>query len=167
MNGLPISSTFPRRPRAGSTGFSLVEVTLAIGIVGFAFVAIFGLLPTGLHLFRSAIDASVQTQIVQRVVADAQQTDFDALKQRPVEMRYFDDQANDLGNSPALASIYTVRITVVPATQMPSRYAPSENLLTLRIEIARDPAQKPEPFAPGSNLPISTHTAFIARNKTG
>lgn len=149
-----------------SKAFSLVEVTLAIGVVGFAFVALFSLLPVGLNLFRAAIDTSAQSQIVQRVVADAQQTDFDALKDRPVEMRYFDDQANALGTTPDIASIYTVRVAVFPTTQLPSKFEPSANLLTLRIEIARDPAHQADPFAAENALPTSTHSAFIARNKT-
>lgn len=160
-------SASPRRAaHRRQRGFSLVEVTLAIGVVGFAFVAVLGLLPVGLHVFRAGIDTTVQSQIVQRVVADAQQTDFDLLKQRPVEMRYFDDQANDLGVTPDLASIYTVRVEVVPTTQLPSKFDPSENLLTLRIEITRDPARQADPFSADHTLPISRHSALIARSKT-
>jgi uncharacterized protein (TIGR02598 family) len=46
-------------------GFSLVEVTLAIGIIAFAFVALFGLLPTGLQTFRGSIDQTNDTNILQ------------------------------------------------------------------------------------------------------
>ncbi len=57
-------------------GFSLVEVVLAIGVVAFAFVALFGLLPTGLSIFRKATDTSVGAQIFQKIVDDARQTDY-------------------------------------------------------------------------------------------
>src|SRR5687767_4065395 len=60
-------------------GFSLVEVVLAIGVVSFAFVAILGLVPAGMSQFRQAIDTAVCAQIAQRVIGDAQQTDFDLL----------------------------------------------------------------------------------------
>src|ERR1044072_1866403 len=40
---------FNTRRRSG--GFSLIEVTLALGIVGFAFVVLIGLLPAGLSVF--------------------------------------------------------------------------------------------------------------------
>ena len=43
----------------------MIEVTLAIGIIAFAFVALFGLLPTGLQTFRSSIDATNDTIILQ------------------------------------------------------------------------------------------------------
>ncbi|HEY3901407.1 MAG TPA: hypothetical protein VGM54_22550 [Chthoniobacter sp.] len=64
---------------AGRSGFSLVEVVLAVGVVAFAFVAIMGLIPAGIHQFRQAIDNSVCTQIGQRVLQDCEQTDFNTL----------------------------------------------------------------------------------------
>ena len=112
----------------GQDGFSLVEVVLCIGIVAFAFLAIFSLLPIGMGIFHEAMDTSVSAQIVQRVVSDAEQTDFDVLKDVPgnektgnyyvLPLRYFDDQgfevkvANAAAPSPAeqLKILYTVRI---------------------------------------------------------
>ena len=64
---------------AGRSGFSLVEVVLAVGVVAFAFVAIMGLIPAGIHQFRQAIDNSVCTQIGQRVLQDCEQADFNTL----------------------------------------------------------------------------------------
>ncbi|MDQ3622245.1 MAG: Verru_Chthon cassette protein B [Verrucomicrobiota bacterium] len=87
------------------SGFSLVEVVLAVGIVAFGFVAVLGLLPVGMNVFRQAIDTSVSAQIVQRVVSDAQQTEFDALLNNAetttgefyvLPARYFDDQGNEV-----------------------------------------------------------------------
>lgn len=75
------SSPVPRKfisPRRQS-GFSLVEVVLAVGVIAFAFVAILGLLPAGLTQFRQAMDNSLAAQIAQRVIEDAQGTDFDIL----------------------------------------------------------------------------------------
>lgn len=42
------------KKRNGVAGFSLVEVTLAIGIISFAMVPIFGLLPVGLRSVKNA-----------------------------------------------------------------------------------------------------------------
>ena len=76
----PEAPRFPRRsPVQGISGFSLVEVVLAIGVVAFAFVTLFGLLPSGLTLFRKAMDVSVGAQIFQKIVDDARQTDFSTL----------------------------------------------------------------------------------------
>lgn len=86
-------------------GFSLVEVTLAIGIVAFAFVALFALLPTGMSTFRLAMDTSTTSQIMQRIVSDLRETDFPALTKSPTREvgefyvmapRFFDDQGNEI-----------------------------------------------------------------------
>lgn len=60
-------------------GFSLVEISLALAIIAIALVALIGLLPSGLNNFRVAMDSQTAGEIFQRVVADAQETDFDAL----------------------------------------------------------------------------------------
>lgn len=65
--------------RFAESGFSLVEVVLAVGVVSFAFVGILGLLPAGMHQFREVIDGTVCSEIAHRVIADAQQMDFDNL----------------------------------------------------------------------------------------
>ncbi len=57
----------------------MVEVVLAIGIVAFAFVALLALLPTGLTSFRKAMNASIGSEVGQRVFNDLQQTNFDTL----------------------------------------------------------------------------------------
>ncbi len=163
MSSNPASSVDRR-----NGGFSLVEVTMSIGIVSFAFVALFALLPVGMTQFREAMDSSVKTQIIQRVVADAQQTDFDLLRAKPTEIRYFDDQGTDLGAEPHSNSIYTVEVVVQAATQIPAQKASSsENLVTVQIRIANDPARAPSPFDEKSTLAISRHVALIARNKHG
>jgi uncharacterized protein (TIGR02598 family) len=67
-------------PRASRiAGFSLVEVSLALVVVAVALVALLGLLPSGMSNFRTALDAQIAGEIFQRVVADAQETDFDTL----------------------------------------------------------------------------------------
>lgn len=115
-------------------GFSLVEVVLAVGVIAFAFVAILGLLPAGLTQFRQAMDNSVASQIGQRIIMDAQLSDFDTLtnsvagivqkrdasstayfrarsfaasdtsKSNPLYIRYFDEQGNEIVPQSAVPS---------------------------------------------------------------
>lgn len=47
------------------SAFSLIEVTLSIGIIAFALIAIFGLIPVGLTSGREAIDATRSSLIGQ------------------------------------------------------------------------------------------------------
>ena len=122
----------PPRIRSDRDGFSLVEIALAVGIVAFAFVGLMGLLPVGLAHFRTAIDASVGSQIFQRVVTDLEQMEFDTLlalgDTAPeskgdffvLKPRYFDDQGaevapaggGNLSDEEELRVIYRVRVRI-------------------------------------------------------
>jgi uncharacterized protein (TIGR02598 family) len=92
----------PVRPCAG---FSLVEVAAALAIVTFSLVGVIGVVPVGLNTFREAIDTTVGAQIGQRVITDAEQTDFDLLIAGAEEsdadffvlpVRYFDEQGSEV-----------------------------------------------------------------------
>jgi len=144
-----------------SGGFSLVEVVLAIGVVAFAFISIFALLPTGMGISRQAMDASVGSQIAQRVINDAQQSDFPELLKdasgkliagtnqtgRKAE-RYFDDQGSELPATAAgkALAIYHVNTRITPATAMPktgtSSGGDNVNLAIVTVQVANNPANR-------------------------
>jgi uncharacterized protein (TIGR02598 family) len=107
----------------------LIEVVLAVGIVAFAFISLFSLIPLGMGVFREAMDTSVSAQIVQRIASDAQETEFDTLIDPArnggtsagdwfvLPLRYFDDQGSEVkvtGTSPTgaqrLKILYHVRV---------------------------------------------------------
>jgi len=60
-------------------GFSLVENTLALGILAFALISLMGLIPLGLDNFQSAKSQSVEIEIMKVVSAIAQQTPYDQM----------------------------------------------------------------------------------------
>ena len=104
----------------------MIETALALGIVSFAFVGLMGLLPAGLTTFRKAIDTTVSAQIVQKIVSDAEQTDFDTLFAQAessdanfyvLKTRYFDDQGSEIVTAGAVPTsaelvriLYQVRV---------------------------------------------------------
>lgn len=121
-------------------GCTLVEVSLALGIVAFAFVSLLALLPAGNTAFRRAMNISVCSQIAQRVIGDAQTAEFNTLTQstskgddRPegytfrVPLRYFDEHGREI--LPAFGSalsetekrhaIYHVNMRVMPRVPLP------------------------------------------------
>lgn len=59
-----------------NSAFSLVEVTMAIGIVGFCLLTLMGLLPTGLNALNDASRETTDAQIVQQIVSQAMLTPF-------------------------------------------------------------------------------------------
>ncbi len=104
--------------RLQARGFTLVEVTLAIGIISFAFVAMFGMLPVGLSVSRQAMDTTIEAQIVQQLKTQALQTDFKKLgslgedSQGNVAPYYFDDQGKVVQTS--AQAVYKAEFLPVP-----------------------------------------------------
>jgi uncharacterized protein (TIGR02598 family) len=101
-------------------GFSLVEVVVSIGIVSFAILSIFAMLPVGLATFHNSTEIYFSSQTRQEILNGLQQTDINTLlngKMFYTEKDYFDDEGTFLGTngSPvAFAStpVYQVAVTV-------------------------------------------------------
>jgi len=144
-------------------GFSLIEVALSIGVVSFAFVSLFALLPAGLTTFRQTVDTMVTSQVVGRIINEAQQTDYPDLIANPTTDRYFDDQGNEV--APA-DSTYTAEVTVLAPTSLPNTATPdSTSLATVTVKVANNPGHNPAPFGSGSRIPYTVHSALIAKNQ--
>jgi len=60
--------------RVSRCAFSLVEVTLALGIAAFCLIAVFGLMPVGVQTNRNATSQTAATNIMAAVVADLRAT---------------------------------------------------------------------------------------------
>jgi uncharacterized protein (TIGR02598 family) len=97
----------PPRLRAGA--FSLIEVVLALGVVAFAFVALFGMLPVGLNAFNNSIDSTTEAQIAENVMAQLRQEKFSQLYAE------FNDSAASANGTPSFIKAYS-QAYVPPAT---------------------------------------------------
>jgi uncharacterized protein (TIGR02598 family) len=62
----------PRRD--GSLGFSLVEVTLALGVAAFCLIALLGLLPLGARTNQNSTSQTAAAALLSSVVADLRAT---------------------------------------------------------------------------------------------
>jgi uncharacterized protein (TIGR02598 family) len=123
-----------RASRSRLAGFTLVEVTLAIGIISFAFVTMFGLLPVGLNVSRQAMDTTIEAQIVQQMKTQALQTDFSMLDSlNNVDAQYFDDQGKEVA---ANVSVFTAKYAAVSAdTKLPDGSV-TRSLKTIAITVS-------------------------------
>jgi uncharacterized protein (TIGR02598 family) len=59
-----------RSLRRDHRGFSLVEITLALGVASFSLVAICGLLPTGLRTQQTSISQATASSITSEIIGD-------------------------------------------------------------------------------------------------
>lgn len=93
--------------RAGA--FTLVEVTLALGIVVFAMTAMLGLLPVGLTTFQEAATLSVRSQVVQAVASEIARADSANVTAR---IYFFDNEGNALSAESDPRRVYTATVQV-------------------------------------------------------
>jgi len=66
---------FGRHPR-GTMAFSLVEIVLAMGIIAFALIVLFALLPVGLKSNTDSIGESQAVNLLQALIADRQASGY-------------------------------------------------------------------------------------------
>jgi type II secretory pathway pseudopilin PulG len=59
-----------KRPLLKTAAFSLVEVTLALGVAAFCLVAVLGLLPTSLRTQQTSIQQTTANQIISTIFSD-------------------------------------------------------------------------------------------------
>lgn len=146
-------------------GFSLVEVTIAMGIVSFGLVTLFSLLPVGLNQFREAMNANISSRIAQRLLHEALQTDYSVLVEKTGEevaeegggegsspsnkpinkgWRYFDDQGLELEEADKAQAVYHAVTRVVPETTLPALSSPLPNssLATVTVQVAVNPSNR-------------------------
>jgi type II secretory pathway pseudopilin PulG len=62
------------RKLSAAAAFSLVEVTLALGIAAFCLVAVIGIIPVGVQTNRNATSQTAATNIMAAVIADIRAT---------------------------------------------------------------------------------------------
>lgn len=110
--------------------FSLVEVSLALAIIGIAFVALLGILPMGMRTFKAANETTVDARILGVMSSMLQSTEYSQLiGAGGIEENefYFDvdgeylDSKKKKGTAPVVAQrLYKARVVVdkqsVPAS---------------------------------------------------
>lgn len=125
-----------QRSQKSRRGFSLIEVTIALGLVSFVAVSVIGLLPTGLSVMRNAMDQTVEAQIVRSISGQSQVANFTNLTQGGPS--YFDHEGQLLSSGEGAR--YTVTLSRHSPVFPGSSGAPtglSNSLVSLQIEIVQ------------------------------
>lgn len=108
MNSRPLSRLL--RPHA----FSLVEVTMAIGIVSFALLSILGTFSVGLTTIKDAKKDLTHAQIIAQLTSDTLQTPFEKITPTGdfVGPFFFDQSGRRVTAS--TGALYQAKLTVTP-----------------------------------------------------
>lgn len=160
-------------PRAAA--FSLVEVTLALGVAAFCLIAIFGLLPVGLKSNQAAMEQTAANGILSAVAADLRATPPQSntsqqfsvsIPANPVTSAsasalYFTSKGTFVaGSAPTNDSRYLLTITFLPA----GSNANAATLVQLRVTWPATPVDPANPTADPVNAAGSAKT-FIALDR--
>lgn len=97
-------------------GFSLVEVTLAIGVVSFALLSAVGTISIGLLNIRDSKQDTEHAQVVTQMASIAMQAPFDQLENVAAAGPYFFTQSGRRVNSSDEA-LYRAKLTVKPGDE--------------------------------------------------
>ena len=112
-------------PQSRLSGFSLVEVTIALGIFAFAVLGLMGMLPIALQTHRDAKLDTVLSQIKQRLAAEVLLTDGANLANLSENVKIFDVEGRELtASAPDIDVVYRARIALedfqIPGTSLTS-----------------------------------------------
>lgn len=100
-----------------NAGFSLIEVTLALGVAAFCLIAVFGLMPVGVQTNRNATSQTAATNIIAAVVADLRATPNANSTSSQYGITFgtnatlYYDSAGQFSTSPATNSRYKLNVT--------------------------------------------------------
>ncbi len=102
-------------------GFTLIEVTLAVGISAVALVGLLAMIPQGVMTMKRATDTAIEARIHQLIVAEIAQTDWQLrgkydYRAPGADVRLYDDQGIQVPQSDKNRAIYTVRL-ILPGAQ--------------------------------------------------
>jgi uncharacterized protein (TIGR02598 family) len=138
------------------------------------------MIPLGLATFHKAVATSVSSQIVQQIVTDVQQSDFKQLVStdatpNQLNLRYFDDQGNELASASVPGVVYNVNVVAnTPAVLTGGSATGPANLACLTIDIVSNPGKLPLAYDsttksvvedPDHRIYVSRYSAFVAKNQ--
>jgi uncharacterized protein (TIGR02598 family) len=83
QTALAVHLPLPLSFRRSKAGFSLIEVTLAIAVVAFSFVALIGLLPAGMSIFNQTMDSTNEMRITTDLTSMLQSAEYSKIPTDP------------------------------------------------------------------------------------
>ena len=128
-----------------SSGFSLIETVIALGIMGLAVTALLGLLPHGMEMSKKAANAGAQSRIVDTVRSELAHHTFSDLKKVSADLPfYFDDEGMRITPSDSTSLVSYVAELVVPTgasyVRLPGATGQAEShLINFVVRIAATP----------------------------
>jgi|GEM_PF-2179262 len=115
-----ISNPTKSKPRLNARlrkAFSLIEVTISVGIIGTGVLLLLCLMPTGVNALRDASHLSMGRRISQNIISDLLLHEWSTLHtfdHKVAGIRYFDNQGIELRPAQSSEALFRVRVRVAP-----------------------------------------------------
>lgn len=110
-----------RSLRSLKKAFSLIEVTIALGIISTGMLLLVALMPFGVQNLQEASSKALERRIAQNIISDMLLNDWDQLHKfdatNVAGLRYYDTYGIEITGASASSdpeSVYTVRVRVMP-----------------------------------------------------
>lgn len=173
----------PRATRFSASGFSLVEVVLAVGIMALGVVTILGLLPHGVEVSRKTANELAENRIADALLGDVQSMEWKELEKQTNKggtltrgNRLFDDQGLEINGSGSsdMGVSYVARLEIPePDVLLPTSATTvgvnnngakgNLNLRRVTVKIVSAPLKDFNFDDPPPGTPIKTITQLVAR----
>jgi uncharacterized protein (TIGR02598 family) len=137
------------RFRRAFVGFSLVEVTIALGIAALAITVILGLVPTGLNSLREAGNTAAESSIMRQMLSELQAADWGTasggspgwskLSAYAAQKRHFDDQGTAVEEGSNEFVSYVARFGFPNNPVILSGGAAGPDMIYVRVDVAVTP----------------------------
>lgn len=128
-------------------GFSLIEVTIAMGVMAFAAIAILGIIPNGLTAATRSSQTTIAARLAAEVQSEIQQVGFASFSTNSTNTTYFDGDGKLLPNN--TGAVYDVYRSVEDCS-LPG--APTASFKKVIVQVVKNPA--------GQTFPVDATTGL-------